>query len=279
MVITKRQVFASDTIACLLHGADYSDDLFVMDIGKSPLTWVKVGQGKEDGEVNKFFDAPKPKARFGHAMCTAGVYIVVFGGLGEGEVYLNDMWLLDTSVSSTDALQWQYVQPGGDYWPKARDSHAVCELLGQNKLVLFGGFDGVSEMVVPEGTLEVFDFEKARWEEVVTCGDGPLAGANCSMHALGHKSGRFCTIVEQNGGIFNEMHICDTNQSVWRWSELELDWKGDWTMIPGQRNYLSRCVVAARSPSKWRRNELRSLIITTCISCLRLALLSFFLRR
>eukprot|EP00518_Triparma_eleuthera_P011167 CAMPEP_0182482366 /NCGR_PEP_ID=MMETSP1319-20130603/39140_1 /TAXON_ID=172717 /ORGANISM="Bolidomonas pacifica, Strain RCC208" /LENGTH=467 /DNA_ID=CAMNT_0024684077 /DNA_START=53 /DNA_END=1453 /DNA_ORIENTATION=+ len=228
----------ANKMLCLFGGStensDYSDDLFVMDIGKSPLSWIKVLSGSEDSS------SVQPKARYGHAMCTAGPYVVMFGGLGSGEVYLNDMWLLDTQVEAAQGLKWQYVRPGGDYWPKARDSHAICELPGQNKLLLFGGFDGVSERVIPAGTLEVFDFDQGRWSEVVTCGDGPLAGANCSVHALG-RSGRFCTVVEQNGGIFNEMHICDTNEDVWQWSELQLDWKGDWTMIPGQRNYFSSC--------------------------------------
>ncbi|GMH76180.1 hypothetical protein TrLO_g4023 [Triparma laevis f. longispina] len=220
---------------CMFGGStengDCTDALYVMDVRESPLGWVKIEQG-EDGEDL----APKPKPRFGHAMCSVGPYIVVFGGMGENETYLNDMWLLDTQNN----FSWQYVKPGGNYWPKARDSHAITELPGQNKLLLFGGFDGVSDVVVPPGVLEVYDFETLEWSEVPTCGDGPSAGANVSVHAMG-SSGKLVTIVDVNGGIFNQMHVCDMTQSVWQWSELELDWRGDWTMIPGQRSYLSSC--------------------------------------
>ncbi|GMH98769.1 hypothetical protein TrVE_jg8857 [Triparma verrucosa] len=221
---------------CMFGGSneklDYTDNLFVMDVGKSPLEWVKIDQGAEDEEDL----APRPQPRFGHAMCAAGPYVVVFGGVGENETYLNDMWLLDTQNN----FSWQYVKPGGNYWPKARDSHAITELPGQNKMLLFGGYDGVSDIVVPPGILEIYDFGEQTWSEVPTCGQGPPAGANVSAHALGN-SGRLVTIVDVNGGIFNQMHVCDMNQSVWQWSELELDWRGDWTMIPGQRTYLSSC--------------------------------------
>ncbi|GMH49082.1 hypothetical protein TrRE_jg9474, partial [Triparma retinervis] len=146
---------------------DCTDDLFVMDIRKSPLAWRRAGGGEGDDA-----DAPRPKPRYGHAMCGVGDVVVVMGGLGEGETYLNDMWVLDTKGN----FSWEYVKPGGSYWPRARDSHAMCALEDEGMLVLWGGFDGASSSVVPPGVIETFDFGKATWEETVTCGEGPGGG-------------------------------------------------------------------------------------------------------
>ena len=67
------------------------------------------------------------------------------------------------------------------------------------------------------------------------------AGVNGAIHALGNGSMKAITISEKNGGIFNQMHILDYGEKPWSWSEIEMEWRGDWTMIPGQRSYFSSC--------------------------------------
>ena len=136
--------------------------------------------------------------------------MVVMGGLGEGETYLNDLWILDTANN----FSWEYVKPGGNYWPKARDSHSVCALEDAGVLVLWGGFDGVTDSLVPPGVIETFDFKEARWEETVTCGEGPRGGANGAVHALGNGSRKMVAISERNGGIFNQMFVLDYGVKV-----------------------------------------------------------------
>ena len=69
-----------------------------------PWSWANLtAGGEEDADAS-----PTPKARFGHAMCTYGDYAVVFGGMGEGDVYLNDMWVIDTKDwDGEDGFAWQ----------------------------------------------------------------------------------------------------------------------------------------------------------------------------
>ena len=181
--------------------SDYSDDLFVMDTKASPFQWTGVTfpPPDEDGVA-----VPRPKGRYGHAMCALNDFVVVFGGLGEGEKYLNDLWIIDCRDFDAGQVSWEYVKPGGSYWPKGRDSHAMCAV--GNELVLFGGYDGVSSKVVPTGELEVYSFEIKEWRCVATCGEAPNAGNNCAMHALG-TTGKIIAISGSNGGIFNLISI------------------------------------------------------------------------
>ena len=147
---------------CMFGGSsdeqDCTDDLFAMNIRTSPLAWKRIG----GGAPQEASDFPVPQARYGHAMCSVRDIVVVFGGLGQNEIYFNDMWFLDTSNN----FSWEYVKPSGNYWPKGRDSHAICGLEDIGALVLYGGFDGVSDGLIPPGIIEVFEFEKGTWEEM-----------------------------------------------------------------------------------------------------------------
>jgi hypothetical protein len=207
--------------------ADATDDLYVMDTRSKPAAWAKI-------DVLSSPESPTPKPRFGHSMCSFGAYVVIFGGLDSTETYLNDMWVIDTKDwdSAEKGFSWQYVQPKGSYWPKARDSHCMCA--SGNKLVLFGGYDGISSKVIAPGQIEVYDFAAMEWTAAVTCGTEPSAGPNCAVIPLGN-TGRVCTITESNGGIFNAMHVLDMEEKPMQWSTVNFDWKGDWTMIPGLR--------------------------------------------
>ena len=212
--------------------SDFSDDLFVMDVsgdGAATKGWVK--KSKFEGEV--------PKGRYGHSMVSFGSYghVIVFGGLGEGNIYLNDMWILDTRLTH---CSWEYVKPKGDFWPKAREGHAACVPEGLGCMVLLGGFNGSYDVSQP-GVIEVFDFETFSWSQKPTCGEYPPKGSNGDIFDLWNGCGKLAAISESNGGIFNQVHVLDVGVKPWCWSEVQLDWKGDWTMIPGQRSYFSSC--------------------------------------
>jgi len=121
-----------------------------MDTKSDPFCWIKVNNNNDDSnDADDNIADPKPKGRYGHAVCEYGSSMVVFGGFGEGEKYMNDLWLLDCDNLETGRVCWKYVQPGGSYWPKGRDSHCITAC--GDKLVLFGGFDGVSTRIVPPG--------------------------------------------------------------------------------------------------------------------------------
>ena len=120
--------------------SECTDDLYVIDTKIKPWEWIRMPAPKDDDA------SPAPKPRFGHSICSYGTYVVIFGGLGENSIYLNDMWVIDTKDWEGDeGFSWQYVNPGGSYWPKGRDSHSMCAV--RNTLVLFGGYDGVSPKV------------------------------------------------------------------------------------------------------------------------------------
>jgi len=87
---------------------------------------------------------------------------------------------------------------------------------------------------VPPGTIEMYDFAKQEWSQGATCGREPHAGPNCSAVALG-DSGKVAVVSESNGGIFNQITVLDTDAVPMQWSNVQFDWRGDWTMVPGLR--------------------------------------------
>jgi N-acetylneuraminic acid mutarotase len=77
----------------------------------------------------------QPPARSGHSM----VYdsdtgkAILFGGMGEGDVLLNDTW-----VYTPKANTWNQIKPAGDL-PPARGAASMVYDLGTGTVILFGG--------------------------------------------------------------------------------------------------------------------------------------------
>ena len=226
-----------------------TEDLYVMDVSSSKaLAWIRVDncnadepttQNNEDGttSASSTTKAPSPTGRYGHALCAvSGSYVALFGGLGPDDRYLNDLWLLDCSEIASGNISWEYQQPSGTYWPKSRDSHALCSI-GKD-LVLLGGCNAVPGSILPRGEIEIYSFETRTWRCVATCGEAPVAGPNVCLHALG-RSGKVLAISSASGGIFNQLSVLEYESTPKLWTTVRLDWKGDWTMVPGQRDFFS----------------------------------------
>jgi len=103
---------------------------------------------------------------------------------------------------------------------------------------LFGGYDGVSQRIIPKGEIEIYDFTKKEWRCEVVCGPEPTPGAGNAIHTLGDTQ-KVVVITSNSAGIFNQMDVLDLKQKPMTWSRVKFDWHGDWTMIPGQRDFFS----------------------------------------
>ena len=99
----------------------YLNDVHVLDVETS--TWHDVRCAGEP-----------PPPRYGHTATLVGRRMFVFGGRGENNVVMKDMYLLDL-----DEWCWVKVNPTTTA-PTSRFDHA--EVLIGNKIVVFGGWDG-----------------------------------------------------------------------------------------------------------------------------------------
>jgi len=81
--------------------------------------------------------AYRPSAREGHAMATiwGTDQVVLFGGY-DGNNFLNDTWLYDTSECT-----WTNLNPPSS--PDHRSNHAMAAINGTDKVVLFGGGNNI----------------------------------------------------------------------------------------------------------------------------------------
>jgi len=89
------------------EGTTCSDDLFALDTRVEPLEWIKI-EGADGAKSDAMASKPTPKGRYGHAMCSYKNKLVVFGGFGENDTYLNDMWILDVNELLKGNLDWIY---------------------------------------------------------------------------------------------------------------------------------------------------------------------------
>lgn len=46
----------------------------------------------------------------------------------------------------------------------------------------------------------------------------------------------------ENAGVFNKLYLLDLTPSSPTWSNVRVDWRGDWTMIPGIRTHYNSAV-------------------------------------
>ncbi len=113
-----------------------------------------------------------PSARSGHALAydhIAGA-VVLFGGY-DGSALLNDTWAYDPAAET-----WTELSPSGDV-PSARGNHRMVFDAGAGRVLLFGGFDGNTEL----DDAWAYDIAANTWTEVQVTGNTP---AGREEHAL-----------------------------------------------------------------------------------------------
>lgn len=107
-------------------GFVYLNDVHVLDVETS--TWHDVRCAGEP-----------PPPRYGHTSTLVGRRMFVFGGKGENNAIMKDMYFLDL-----DEWCWSKVNPTTTS-PHARFDHA--DVLIGSKIVIFGGWDGRTVLI------------------------------------------------------------------------------------------------------------------------------------
>jgi len=175
----------------------YLNDVHVLDVETS--TWHDVRCAGEP-----------PPPRYGHTATLVGRRMFVFGGRGENNVVLKDMYLLDL-----DEWCWVKVNPTTTA-PTSRFDHA--DVLIGNKIVIFGGWDGKQCF----DDLWVFDTEAFTWMKPKTAGTPPRARHGCKMEILtdgritvfgGHSTADLQNNLKNSYN--NDIRTLDTETMIW----------------------------------------------------------------
>ena len=88
--------------------------------------------------------------------------------------------------------------------------------------------------------MDLFNLTTHKWERQITCGEEPFE-QDCQVHPF-DKAILLVTVSNKETsscGIFNRMDVLDIQTKPMTWSCVDLDWIGDYTMIPGTRMYFS----------------------------------------
>ncbi|XP_055334041.1 host cell factor 1-like [Paramacrobiotus metropolitanus] len=151
------------------HTARYLNDLYVLDISKSPHQWELPETNGTPPTARESHTAVLWKKNEGTA--EQKEYLVLYGGMCGQR--LSDIWFLDL-----ETLTWQKPVTTG-VAPYARSLHTA--VVGSNKMYVFGGWiprekereiptdeDGLTPLQREwkcTNSLGVFDFEQNRWDQ------------------------------------------------------------------------------------------------------------------
>jgi len=204
----------------------------------------------------------QPPARCGHSMNVWRRHtLVVFGGYSE-EGYYGDTWSFDLMQLSDEQkeekekkqaagegivkvederVQWKQIHNAAQsHTPPPRGHHGAV-VVG-DELIVIGGEDetGASSLVAP-GEIEILDLESQMWRVVATTGEGPEMCPGMHCHEMA-ETGKVLVISGENAGVFNRLYMLDLTPPSPTWSCVRVDWRGDWTMIPGIRTHYNSAV-------------------------------------
>mmetsp|Transcript_9122 Transcript_9122/g.21466 ORF Transcript_9122/g.21466 Transcript_9122/m.21466 type:complete len:457 (+) Transcript_9122:181-1551(+) len=218
------------------------------------------GEGGEQSSALTVARKLQPPARCGHSMSLWRNHtVVVFGGYSE-DGYYGDTWSFDlmqlsdeqkeekerkkaagedTGAKEDERVQWKQIHNAAQsHTPPPRGHHGAV-VMG-DELIVIGGEDetGASALVAP-GEIEILDIPSQMWRVTATTGEGPeiCPGMHCHQMA---DTGKAMVISGENAGVFNKLYMLDLTPPSPTWSNVRVDWRGDWTMIPGIRTHHNR---------------------------------------
>jgi len=182
--------------AYVFGGQDYTsgtllNDLHMLDLTSSPLTWVKVEPAEESG--------PAPRARTSHCCQAIGQNLIVFGGNSEEAGLLNDVQVFDTESRIWTAVECSHLAPE----PREMAGSGV---VGTNMYIVGG-----SGATGPLACTAVLDTAVMQWVEHT------IEPVECRMAAAAGVIGS-CLYVFGGvtaGGLSDQLLCLDTERQQW----------------------------------------------------------------
>eukprot|EP00961_Rhodomonas_salina_P135821 1827353-Rhodomonas_salina.1 len=147
----------------------------------------------------------RPTARAGVGLASAGDSLYLFGGFGGSDLYLKDLYLLDTTRMAWEALEMAASPSSRAFMGFASDG---------GMLYLFGGVDETGNTT---NDLYMLDPSRRAWQELSqhVSGSIPSKRAYMGFTAAGGKLFVFGGMEIVGGPAVNSLHVLDPTVMVW----------------------------------------------------------------
>jgi hypothetical protein len=243
--------------ALISFGGELKNGIYIHDLwmwSYSAAEWVKIP-----------FDLsrPHPEARSGasaviinreceraHKDGSFILELVIFGGRGS-KGCMSDLWSC-TLYGDCDTMNvlglWEQIWSPSDsvegthYRPTPRQRHSCVEVDGN--LIVLGGCNLLGNTVTSvSDPILTFNFTDRSWSAHNPVGTGQLLGPGLCAFSL--SRGKVLVQTKDcTQGLFNDMYIVDMTSVPWSWSQIDLEWRGDWTMVPGMRQEFCAAMIS-----------------------------------
>ncbi len=137
----------------LLFGGETTNTQYLGDLWALKGLYEDAGSGTSAGFlsneagpkwVRMQLSGPSPSGRSGHGFVGCGAKMVVYGGRGdEGWLSKKTVYHRDVAMIDRESVRWVKTPGLGDNEPSERSFHTLT-LVGKDRLLLFGGYNGKS---------------------------------------------------------------------------------------------------------------------------------------
>jgi galactose oxidase-like protein len=138
-------------------------------------TWVLPSGATEWVQLETQGDPPAPRRLQTSIYDAQHDRMIVFGGFDGG--FYNDVWALTFQGSTAT---WSQLTPAGDA-PAARAGHVAVYDANDHRMIVFGGYDGVSEPALRRSDVWALSLDGTpAWSDITPAGDGPSARSSAA---------------------------------------------------------------------------------------------------
>jgi photosystem II stability/assembly factor-like uncharacterized protein len=155
-----------------------NDVVFSPDYAHDQTVWVGAQGGLFRSIPDPVEQLPSPRKLHGAIHDTVHNRMVLFGGMSDSYVDLNDVWTLDLAMPGVET--WTKLSPAG-VPPSARSSNAIYDAV-HDRMIVFGGRGVGSSLYNDVWALDLSTPGAEVWTELDPLGSPPLA--RCAHSAI-----------------------------------------------------------------------------------------------
>lgn len=202
-------------------------------------TWTKIaplgdtgGTSGAGGADDTFGAAVVPPPRWRHSAVLYGKLLVIFGVFAS-EKRLNDVWVFHTELK---VWEQKHAPSTSGIWeglPQSRGAHSAT-LVGESKMVVFGGYGGNGFGRTDFNDLYALDLQTFRWEEITADGGGekpePRSGHQACLIEREATGDSMLLVMGGWNSLrqFQDMFAFDFNARTWTQLDVNLPLAPTW---------------------------------------------------
>ncbi|KAM0923666.1 hypothetical protein ACQ4PT_005400 [Festuca glaucescens] len=212
------------------EGGRHLDDIWA--------TYVGNGAGNRSSSVLCWQQLPSgtPNGRFGHSCTLVGDALVMFGGINDRGLRLNDTWIgqIISEEPCKMRISWRLLEVG-PITPSPRGAHAAC-CLDDKFIVIHGGIGVHGSRLGDTWLLDLSDgLRSGSWRQMEDTGPFPSPRSGHTLTWIGE------THLVLFGGrgseydVLNDVWLFDIGDHLPQWKELKCDLSSILGELPSPR--------------------------------------------